>query len=487
MESERGAGPDPAITPEEPATEEPATLLLRTPRDGTPRPLTTPAELAEAAAGLAGGHGPVAIDAERASGYRYSQRAYLVQLRRAGYGTVLIDPIPLPDLSPIDQALGDAEWILHAASQDLPCLAELGMRPRRLFDTELAGRLLGSERVALGTMVEQYLGVSLEKGHSAADWSTRPLPADWLNYAALDVELLIELREVLAAELERTGKLAWAEQEFTAVLNAGPPVPRSDPWRRTSGIHNLRSRRQLAMVRSLWQARDRLAAERDVAPGRTLPDAAILAAVKANPKSLSELGRVTIFNGPRQRRLANYWLSALAEGRDAPEDQLPPLAQLNTDPDAMPPPARWREKDPAAALRLAACKQVITEVAAEHQLLSQNLLAGDVLRRLAWRSVSPLTEDNVRTRLAELGARPWQIELLAARLATALLAPPPELASADLADPAEELDAAELDAEPDLAAESDLAQPDLAQPDLAPPDLAADSDAAEPAEQPPPG
>ena len=137
----------------------------------------------------------MAVDAERASGYRYSQRAYLVQLRRAGAGTFLIDPIELPDLSSLDEALADAEWILHAANQDLPCLAELGMRPRRLFDTELAGRLLGSERVALGTMLEQYLGISLEKGHSAADWSTRPLPHDWLVYAALDVELLIELRD----------------------------------------------------------------------------------------------------------------------------------------------------------------------------------------------------------------------------------------------------------------------------------------------------
>ncbi len=415
--SEAAGGSDPSKAP--------VAQLLRTPRDGTPEPLTTPAELAEAVAGLAAAHGPVAIDAERASGYRYSQRAYLVQLRRAGYGTVLIDPIPLPDLSSLDEALAGAEWILHAASQDLPCLAELGMRPRRLFDTELAGRLLGSERVALGTMVEQYLGVSLEKGHSAADWSTRPLPADWLNYAALDVELLIELREVLVAELDRTGKLGWAEQEFAALLTAGPAAPRSEPWRRTSGIHNLRNRRQLAMVRSLWQARDRLAAERDVAPGRTLPDAAILAAVKANPRSQSDLGNVAVFSGPRQRRLAGYWFRALTEGREVPEDQLPPLAQLSTDPDAMPAPARWRERDPAAAVRLAACKQVVNTVATEHRLLSQNLLAGDVLRRLAWRPVSPLTEDGVRARLAELGARAWQVDLLAARLTAALRVPPP--------------------------------------------------------------
>jgi ribonuclease D len=397
MQSE--AGREQTAEPSEGAA--PVSELLRTPRDGTPQPLTTAAELAAAAAGLAAGHGPVAIDAERASGYRYSQRAYLVQLRRAGFGTVLIDPIPLPDLSSIDEALAESEWILHAASQDLPCLAEVGMRPRRLFDTELAGRLLGSERVALGTMVEQYLGISLEKGHSAADWSTRPLPADWLNYAALDVELLIELREVLQAELERTGKLAWLQQECAAILNAGPPTPRSDPWRRTSGIHSLRNRRQLAMVRSLWQARDRLAAERDVAPGRTLPDAAIVAAVKANPRTPAELSTVGIFNGPRQRRLTSYWFSALTAGRELPESELPPLSQLSTDPDSMPPPARWREKDPAAALRLAAAKDVVAEVATEHQLLSQNLLAG--------------------ARLEELGARPWQIDLLAGRLTAALL------------------------------------------------------------------
>ena len=152
------------------------------------------------------GTGPVAVDAERASGYRYSQRAYLVQLRREGAGTVLVDPIEQSDLSAIGAALGDAEWILHAANQDLPCLAEIGLRPPHLFDTELAGRLLGDERVALGTMVERHLGVRLEKGHSAADWSTRPLPHDWLVYAALDVELLVALRAALATELARRGQ-----------------------------------------------------------------------------------------------------------------------------------------------------------------------------------------------------------------------------------------------------------------------------------------
>ena len=398
-----------------------AVIPLHTPRDGTPEPITAPDELAAVVAGLARATGPVAVDAERASGYRYSQRAYLVQLRREGYGTVLIDPIPLPDLRAVDEALADSEWILHAASQDLPCLAELGMRPRRLFDTELVGRLLGSERVALGTMLERYLGISLEKGHSAADWSTRPLPPEWLDYAALDVELLAELRAVLLDELERAGKLDWAEQEFQAILDAPPPVPRAEPWRRTSGIHAVRNRRQLAIARSMWEARDRLAAERDIAPGRILPDAAIVAAAKAGPRSVSELTSLPVFNGPRQRRQANLWLRAVESARELDEQDLPPHSVASNDPDAMPPPARWRERDPAAAARLTAAKDVVGEIAERSAVVTQNLLAGDVVRRLAWRGAAG-GEQAVRDRLAELGARRWQIDLVAARLAEAFAA-----------------------------------------------------------------
>ncbi len=232
---------------------------LLEPRDGLPPVVETEAALAEVTGRLARGEGPVAVDAERASGYRYGQRAYLVQLRRAGAGTVLIDPIACPELSGVDSALGDAEAVLHAASQDLPCLAEVGFRPRRLFDTELAGRLLGYPRVALGTLVEEVLGFHLEKGHSAADWSVRPLREELLRYAALDVEVLVELRDALAAELATQGKTEWARQEFEAVLATRPAPVRPDPWRRTSGIHRVQSRRGLAVVRELWTVRDRIA------------------------------------------------------------------------------------------------------------------------------------------------------------------------------------------------------------------------------------
>ena len=195
------------------------------------------------AAALAAGTGPAAVDTERASGFRYGQRAMLVQIRREGAGTWLIDPEAFDDLKIIDEALRGVEWILHAASQDLPCLAGVGMWPDKLFDTELAARLAGLPRVGLGAVVESLLGYHLAKEHSAADWSTRPLPEPWLRYAALDVEVLVDLQEELVALLDKDGKLEYAAQEFQHLIDAGVPAPRVDPWRRTSGAHTIRNRR----------------------------------------------------------------------------------------------------------------------------------------------------------------------------------------------------------------------------------------------------
>lgn len=370
------------------------------------------AALAEVAQKLAAGTGPVAVDAERASGFRYSQRAYLVQLRRTGAGTALIDPIPLgSDLHELDPALTGPEWVLHAASQDLPCLAEVGLAPATLFDTELAGRLAGLPRVGLGPLVEQLLGLSLEKGHGAADWSRRPLPDDWLVYAALDVEVLAELRDVLAAMLAEQGKLEWARQEFEAVRTAGPPAPRAEPWRRTSGIHKIRKPRSLAAVRSLWEARDRLAAERDIAPGRVLPDAAIVDAAVVAPTSPAELAALPVFRGRSQRRLTSYWYAALAQAARLDPDELP---QVTVPGDGPPPVARWADRDPAAAARLAAARAGIAAISAEWSIPAENLLQPDLLRRVCW---SPPADGDVAVALREGGAREWQVELIAPVLA----------------------------------------------------------------------
>nr|BFD82034.1 ribonuclease D [Streptomyces sp. Xyl84] len=387
------------------------------PREGIPPVIADPGALAEVVAAFAAGSGPVAVDAERASGYRYGQRAYLVQLRRQGAGTALIDPVGCPDLSGLGEALTGVEWVLHAATQDLPCLREIGMVPTRLFDTELAGRLAGFPRVGLGAMVENVLGFVLEKGHSAVDWSTRPLPEPWLRYAALDVELLVDLRDALEKELDRQGKLDWALQEFDAIASAPPPEPRKDPWRRTSGMHKVRRRRQLAVVRELWQTRDRIAQRRDVSPGKVLSDAAIVQAALAVPANAHALAALTGFGHRMGRRQLEQWQAAVDRARALPESALPQQGQTVTGP---PPPRAWADKDPAAAARLSAARAAVSGLAEQLGLPQENLVAPDAVRRLCWEPPKPADGEAVGAALAGYGARPWQVELVTPVLVAAL-------------------------------------------------------------------
>ncbi len=400
--------------------EPPVIPRLDTPRDGVPPVVIDAQGLARIVEAFAAGTGPVAMDAERASGHRYGQRAFLVQLRRAGAGTALIDPDALPDLSSLGAAISDTEWVLHAAGQDLPCLAGVGMRPTTLFDTELASRLAGFSRVGLAAVLEQLLNVSLAKEHSAVDWSVRPLPEPWLRYAALDVELLVELRDALAEELQRQGKLEWAREEFAAIKAAEPPAGRPDPWRRTSGLHKLRTRRQLAVLRELWTARDLLAQELDVAPGRLVPDAALTAAALAMPATARELASLKAFTGRGSRKYLTRWFAAIEAGRALPESDLPPQ-HLTAD---GPPPARaWADRDADAARRLSKARAGIAELAEGLLIPIENLISPDSVRRLLWSPPSDVGPDGVRAVLVQLGVRPWQIGLTLDILVDAL-APP---------------------------------------------------------------
>ena len=273
------------------------------PRDGLPEIIGTPAQLSRAARSLAAGQGPVALDAERASGFRYGQDAYLVQLRREGVGTLLIDPITCGPLTDLATALDGPEWILHAADQDIPCLTMLGLKAASLFDTELAARLLGRQHVGLGAVIEETLGLRLAKDHAAADWSTRPLPTSWLIYAALDVELLIDLRDALAVELEAAGKAQWATQEFEHIRTRPAKPAKIDPWRKTPRAGStVRSPRSLAILRELWTSREELAAELDRTPSKVLSHQALIAAAVARPRSRRKMNALKEFSSRQARQ-----------------------------------------------------------------------------------------------------------------------------------------------------------------------------------------
>jgi len=411
--------PQPSEGDEQPAVS-PAPLLGL--RDGLPEITDTEEGLAEVVARVAAGTGPVGLDAERASGYRYSARAYLVQLRREGSGTALVDPIAFDDLTALNEAIGDAEWILHAASQDLPCLREIGLRPASLFDTELAARLLGYPRVGLATLVESIVGQSMRKEHSAADWSKRPLPTPWLEYAALDVEVLLELREVLGRELEESGKAEWARQEFEHLLDFEPPT-RLDPWRRTSGIHKAKGRRALAAVRELWLVRDELAESLDTTPGRLIPDSSMIAAANALPTNGKLLLATAGFHGRGARRYLDTWVEALKRARALPDSELPPLANRS---DGPPQVRSWAERDPVAAARLSAARTAVAALSEERNVPIENLLTPDYMRRVLWsppKVAEAELEGAVGEELRRLGARQWQIDLMAPLISEAIRHP----------------------------------------------------------------
>jgi ribonuclease D len=403
-------------------------IPLLQPSAGTPELIDTEDSFRQALQELAKGSGPFAVDAERASGFRYSARAYLIQIKRTDGGLHLIDPIPFGPghqlFTELNDLLNTDEVILHASTQDLPCLRELGINPAKLFDTELAGRIAGLPRVGLGPLLESIMGVLLAKEHSAADWSARPLPKEWLTYAALDVELLVELRNHMYAILEDAKKLPWALEEFASILKAPPAPARVDPWRRTSGMHKIKRRDQLAVIKSLWIARDAVAAKHDIAAGKLLNDSAIVELAIAVPTNKKEFEKCLRPLGLRARWLENLalWLDSIATAVALPEDQWP---AMRTNADTLPPIKLWRDKFPEKFAPLSHARAAIELISQENQIPVENLITPEHVRRICWKppigATSTLSITEVDKALSELGARQWQIDLVAPALAAALL------------------------------------------------------------------
>lgn len=398
--------------------------ILSAPADGLPGVVQTAAAMSQMTAALARGQGPVALDVERAQSYRYSNKAYLVQLRRPGAGTFLVDPIAFEEaglpaqLSELSEVISAEQWLLHAATQDLPNLVQLGLRPSQLFDTELAGRLLGLPKVSLGAMAEQFCGVRLLKEHSAADWSRRPVPDDWLSYAALDVELLHELHDRLSNELQQAGKQEWARQEFDWLCRWAMrrPPEQPDRWRRTTGTHQVHTARGLAVVRELWLARDQIAQTVDKAPSKIVPDVAIteLAALvtRQHPKvpNFRQLQSVAGFRRRGARQYQDVWVETLHRVAELPTAQLPPLRAITH---TIPPPRHWQRSNPDAWSRWQLVRPEVVSLAEDLRVPVENLIAPDALRQLLWQPTQPVTETTVAAQLTSYDARSWQVELVA--------------------------------------------------------------------------
>ena len=399
---------------------------LLTPRSGLPELVVDRDGFLAALEALKGGHGPIAVDAERASGYRYSQRAYLIQIFRREGGLHLLDPIAVHDADlwgEMDRTFKDCEWIIHASTQDLPCLRELGINPTILFDTELGGRIAGCERVGLGPLSEALLDIQLAKEHSAVDWSTRPLHEDWLNYAALDVDVLVDLRDAVEKLLRDSGKLEWALEDFAQILQNPPAPPRTDPWRRTSGMHKVRDRMTLAIIRALWFARDDFARQVDIAPGRIFNDEALIELATKRPTKVEDFTKIV----KRRSRVSNAptteWFALLQATLLLPESELPVVRTPSV---GLPPIKLWKDRNPLGNARLSHARAAVITRASELNLPVENLVSPEVIRQLTWKSPPESElEIYIEETLALHGARPWQIAQIAPVLKEPLLATEP--------------------------------------------------------------
>jgi ribonuclease D len=359
---------------------------------------------------------PYAIDAERASGFKYSQRAYLLQISSATSEIYLIDPTSIKDLTPLRQLLNNKSWILHAATQDLPCLFELELKPGEIFDTELAARLLSLPHVGLGGLLEDELQITLDKEHSAADWSKRPLPQDWLVYAALDVEFLHQLRKSLKQKLIDNNKLNLAQQEFKALCSWQSPGLKNDPWRRTSGMHEVRGGQDSAIVRQIWLKRDEIAQQRDIAAGRVLNDAGIVEIAAKKPKTVQELKDLASIKYRPAKNDAEIWFEQLQIALQMGPDQWP-VKQKGAE--SYPAPKSWLEKRPEAYHRLQFVKAQLHKLSEELLIPVEHLCSPDLVKKWCWDKPTDQLE-TINDWLISQGARDWQAQNLAPVLLSSL-------------------------------------------------------------------
>ncbi len=390
---------------------------LDVPREGIPD--VTHEDIDDAVAALTAGHGPFSIDTERAMGIRYSARAYLVQIRREGAGTFLIDPVGIEDrLGPLAEALAADQWILHAADQDLPSLREIGLNPPDVFDTEVAGILLGLERVSLQAEIAEILGYGLAKEHSMADWSQRPLGPELRAYAALDVELLLELRNALMSMLRAAGRLEWLHEECEEIRLREPKPPRAQPWRKAARQVGVRDRRALGMLAALWDARDGLAKDRDLAPERVLPSKVMAELAARKPRSRSDVERSPLLQSRIRRKDVDVWWAAV-EGAWALDGDALPERQFHEGEAPYPAVRNWERTNPQAAQRWRVVRTAVLARADDLGIRQELLLKPAYQRELAWEGWAH--PEQIPILLAALGDRPRQIENVAQAIVSPLL------------------------------------------------------------------
>ena len=344
--------------------------------------------------------GILALDTEGASFHRYVDRIYLIQLSTRETHAI-IDPLPIATPAGLGALVEDpaVEIVFHDADYDLRLLRQdYGWQVRNVFDTRIAAQLLGLKAFGLAALLERSFGLKLDKKHQRADWSMRPLTADMLDYAAQDTMHLLGLRDVLRAELEAKGRLAWAAEEFARLETIGWAA--EDPaaaFLRIKGARDL-TRRELAIFREVVQWRDATALALDRATFRVVGNETLFELARLAPRTRDALGKVKGMPRGILERAGDAILAAIGRGLEVPEAELP----------RFPKAARW-DRDPDFDHKVGALKAV-RDAAATRLDLDPGVLCSrerlEAVARLLPREVDDLTRipEFRRWQIAEMGA-----------------------------------------------------------------------------------
>lgn len=334
----------------------------------------------------------VGVDVERADAHHYFRRAALIQLGVDDH-CVLLDAVAIEAFPEVDRFFGPERlMVLHALQNDLEPLAGRAISPDRVADTAIAATVLGLP-TGLGTLLEELLDVHLDGDKNAfqrADWEARPLDLEMAAYAAGDVVHLPRLWEELATRLDDTGRTDWYQQELEAMIEQTGEDQRD--WTRVKGSGRL-SEEERAILRSLWQAREAIAREHDIAPNRLLHDDVLRDLATDPPRTAPQLVRRSQRRRPQLRQHAETLLEAIQRGQDADPESRSVEAR------------RWTESDRALhdALRKRRA-EVAADVGVDAGVLCPS--------RPLWTAIAGEPSDG--RQLCELaGLRPWQTELLA--------------------------------------------------------------------------
>jgi ribonuclease D len=262
-----------------------------------------------------------ALDTEFHTEGRYYPRLALIQLATPGRVAVIdATTVELQDLAPLFAGAGMA--VTHAGDRDFDIIERAcGVRPARVFDTQVAAGFLGYGTAALATLLGEFLGLAVDKGQRMSDWFRRPLSREQIAYAEADVAHLLDLRAVLEAALEERGRLGWAVEESERLIRTRTPDDRT-VWWRLKGSHRLTGpARGPAQELAAW--RERMARSTDRPASTVLPDEVIVALAEAPPRSAADIPRSRMFD-PRKLAGATVQdiIAAAARGADLSPDAI---------------------------------------------------------------------------------------------------------------------------------------------------------------------